>query len=99
MPPLHVQLLARFCNFYYKSMNSDNVLVKLCSKICVGGTAAAANRRLLFKCVGNNINEYSKLLVYSIHAVTEDEVATSLGCVVRELCQVREMASWSVIYQ
>ena len=42
-----MQLLCGFDLLFHGAQTNDNVLVKTCSRICHGYTAAAVNRRIL----------------------------------------------------
>jgi len=92
--PINIQLLYRFGSFYKKTLVSPNILVKLCGQLCTGYTAAASNRRMLFKFIGNDKNLTSnkciKSLIHSLCIKSEEKTLICHGIVINELCQLRD---------
>ena len=88
-------LLLRFAKFYYKVLESNNIYVSLCGKLCVmSDTAVAKNRRHFLKIVNDNGIIFSSSMSNIISRIkyifrNNDEVDATAN-VVKELCYVRE---------
>jgi hypothetical protein len=86
--PINLQLLSRFGVFFSSCLLSDNLLVNICAKICNGYTAAASNRKMLYKILGKCDNVKPKLL--TIYPSIENTHNIYRSEFVKELSDIRD---------
>ena len=92
---IFIQLLCRFGVFVHGTQTSDNVLVKTCSRIYHGYTAAAVNRRILCRYINNEvIPKNIKHVIWSYNTGTEDIVDICMSELFIELCDMRHGRSF-----
>ena len=81
--------------FFHGAQTSDNVLVKTCSRICHGYTAAAVNRRILCRYINNEVIPRNiKHIIRSYNTSTEDIVDICTSELLIELCDMRDGRSF-----
>ena len=85
--------------FFHGAQTSDNVLVKTCSLICHGYTAAAVNRRIVCRYINNEvILKNIKHIIRSYNTGTEDIMDICMSELLIELCDICVMVGHFVVW-
>ena len=90
--PPETQLLLRFSKFLFNAINSDNLHVSMCAKLCYfSNTPVAANGRMLMQQT-NNTTVYDKVNLCKLltHAAKCSAEVQGLGNCLKELCGIRD---------
>jgi len=86
--PINMQLLSRFGVFFSSCLFSDNILVNICAKMCNGYTAAASNKKILYKTLGNCDN--LKLKLHTMWASMKNTDTIYRCEFIKELCDIQD---------